>query len=52
MLGAETPITPEEPDVLDGGYGVEGLGVDRLAAVSSSYLPLTGGLALGYHNTV
>ena len=26
--GLETPITPDEPDVLDVGDGVEGLGVD------------------------
>jgi hypothetical protein len=34
--GVETPITPVEPDVLDGGDGVEWLGVDGLAPDSSS----------------
>jgi hypothetical protein len=32
----ETPITPDEPDVLDGGGGVEGLGGRWLAAGLSS----------------
>ncbi len=26
--GAETPFKPDEPDVLDAGDGVEGVGVD------------------------
>ena len=34
--GEETPVTPDEPDVLDAGDVVEGIGVDGLAACSSS----------------
>jgi hypothetical protein len=30
--GVENPVTPDGPDVLDGGDGVEGLGFDGLAA--------------------
>ena len=30
--GAEIPFVPVEPDVLDGGDGVEGVGVDDLAS--------------------
>ena len=36
----ETSDTPDGPDVLDAGDGVEGLGVDGLATGSSSYLLL------------
>jgi hypothetical protein len=31
--GAETPITPDEPDVLDAGDAVEGLGMLGLRRV-------------------
>jgi hypothetical protein len=29
--GEETPVRPDEPDVLDASYGLQGLGVDGLA---------------------
>ena len=35
LPGGEAPDTPEEPDVLDGGDVVEGLGIDGLATGSS-----------------
>ena len=34
--GVETSVTPDEPDVLDAGDGVQGLGVGGLASGSSS----------------
>ena len=34
--GVETPLTPDEADVLDAGDGVEGYGVDGLALGLSS----------------
>ena len=34
--GAEIPFVPVEPDVLDGGDGVAGVGEDGLATGSSS----------------
>jgi hypothetical protein len=30
--GVETRVTPDRPDVLDGGHVVDGVGVDDLAA--------------------
>ena len=36
LQGVETPITPDEPDVLGACDGVEGLGVDDLVSGSSS----------------
>jgi len=52
LLWAETPITPDEPDVLDGGDVVEGIGgswrqvrrvvgCDRLFGVVWCFLVLT-----------
>jgi hypothetical protein len=34
--GAKTPITTGESEVIDPGYGVEGIGADGLAVGSSS----------------
>ena len=34
--GVETPVTPDEPDLLDGGYVVQGYGVAGLATGTSS----------------
>jgi hypothetical protein len=39
LPGVETPVTPDGPDVLDGGDGVEGLVVDGVG-LSANYLIL------------